>query len=278
MTRSADPTTRATRDAANVAAAAVVCYAVLWLLSTQVRSIRAVSPVADDPWDAIATYAAIFLPFVAGATWIRSVRHREPSLPATTASRIRWGSGLAAGIVLVAAGSAAQAIVSLGFAPDAGAGSALLTALVGLSVVVAAGAIALTVRAAVIAGRRAPRPDADEPDVVDDLLGLASEAAHSVGDGRRVDRLASGIELFLDRSSVSPRRHRLLFGVALAIAAAVAFDVWHAIREGPWASAGVAVLFGILLAAGVLAAWLGTVIPLRILRPQPGRQVTRREG
>jgi hypothetical protein len=272
VTRSSEATTRATRDAANVAAGAVVMYAVLWLLSTQVKSIRAVSPFADDPWDAFATYAFIFLPLVAGATWIRSLRHRERILPAPTASRIRWGSGLAAAIVLVAAGSAAQAIVSIGFAPDAGASAALLSALVGLSVVLAIAAIALTVRAAVIAGRQAARSDANEPDVVDDLLGLASEAAHAFGDGRGVDRVASGIELFLDRSAVSPRRHRLLFGVVLAIAAAIAFVVWHAIREGPWASAGVAVLFGVLLASGVLAAWLGTVIPLRILRPQPGRR------
>jgi hypothetical protein len=269
MTRSPDATTRATRDAANVAAAAVVMYAVLWLLSTQVKSIRAVSPFADDPWDAVATYAFIFLPLVAGATWIRSLRHRERSLPAPIASRIRWGSGLAAAIVLVAAGSAAEAIVSIGFAPDVGALAALLTALVGLSMVLAIAAIALTVRAAGIAGRTPARSDAGEPDVVDDLLGLASEAAHAVGDGRRVDRLAARVELFLDRSTVSPRRHRLLFGVILAVAAAIAFDVWHALREGPWASAGVAVLFAILLGSGVLAVWLGTVIPLRILRPQP---------
>jgi hypothetical protein len=272
VTRSPDATTRATRDAANVAAAAVVVYALLWLLSTQVKSIRAVSPFSDDPWDAFATYAFIFLPLVAGATWIRSIRHRERVLQARTASRIRWGSGLAAGIVLVAAGSAAEAIVSIGFAPDAGTEATILAALVVLSVVLALAAIALTVRAAVIADRTEVRTDANEPDVVDDLLGLASEAAHAVGDGRRVDRLASGIERFLDRSALSPRRHRLLFGVILAVAAAVAFDVWHAFREGPWASAGVAALFGILLASGVLAVWLGTVIPLRILRPQPGQR------
>jgi hypothetical protein len=272
VTRSSDATTRATRDAANVAAAAVVAYAVLWFLSTQVRSIRAISPFADDPWDAVATYAFIFLPPVAGATWIRSLRHRERVLPAPTTSRIRWGSGLAAAIVLVAAGSAAGAIVAIGFAPDAGASAALLATLVGLSIASAIAAIGLTLRAAAFAGRPAVHDDADEPDVVDDLLGLASEAAHAVGDGRVVDRLASDIELFLDRSAVSPRRHRLLYGVILAVAAAIAFDIWHVVREGPWASGGVALLFAILLGSGVLAAWLGTVYPLRILRPQSARR------
>src|SRR5262245_5665693 len=102
MPRSSDPATRATRDAANAAAVAVVGYAVLWLVSTQVRAIREISPFAEDPWDAVASYAAIFLPFAAGATWIRSLGHRERVLPLSTAARIRWGSGLTGGIVLLA--------------------------------------------------------------------------------------------------------------------------------------------------------------------------------
>src|SRR5262249_29483867 len=161
VTRSPDATTRATRDAANSAAAAVVVYAVLWFLSTQVKSIRAISPFGDDPWDAFATYAFIFLPLVAGATWIRSLRHRGRTLPARTASRIRWGSGLAAAIVLVAAGSAAEAIASLGFSPDAGIAGATLAALVVMSIVLAIAAIAPTFRAAAIPG---PTPTPDRPD------------------------------------------------------------------------------------------------------------------
>jgi hypothetical protein len=277
MPRSTDPATRATRDAANVAAAAVVLYAVLWLLSTQVAAIRAVSPFGDDPWDAFATYAAIFLPFVAGATWIRSLRHREAVLPAATASRIRWGSGLAAVIVLVAAATAAQAILTIGFPADAGASAWLLSGLVLASIVLAALAIALVVRAAPIAGREATGGPADaadvtaEPDVVDDLLGLAGEIATAIGIGDPVERLSGAIERFLDRSPISPRRHRWLFGAVLAIAAAVAFDVWHAFREGPWANLFAPVVFGILLGIGILAAYAGTVVPLRLLRPQPDR-------
>ena len=57
MPPSFDRPTRLTRDAANVAAAAVVVYALLWVLSTQVRSVRAISPFADDPWDVFASYA-----------------------------------------------------------------------------------------------------------------------------------------------------------------------------------------------------------------------------
>ena len=85
---SPEPVTRSTRLAANAAAIAVVAYAILWFATTQVRSIREVSPFAEDPWDAVASYAAIFLPMVAGATWIRSLRHRGPILPPATAARI----------------------------------------------------------------------------------------------------------------------------------------------------------------------------------------------
>jgi hypothetical protein len=271
MPRSTDRPTRATRDAANVAAAAVVAYAVLWFLSTQVAAIRAFSPFGDDPWDAVATYAAIFLPFVAGPTWIRSLRHRQPVLPAATASRIRWGSGLAAGIVLIAAGIAAQAILTIGFPADAGPEAWLMGGLVVASIALAVTAIALAVRAASISGRGPIRDDTDEPDIVDDLLGLAGEIATAIGLGRQGQHLATAIEGFLDGSPISPRRHRWLFGAVLALAAAIGFDVWHAFREGPWANLFAPLAFGVLLAAGVLAAYLGTVIPLRLLRPQRDR-------
>jgi len=60
--------TRATRRAANAAALAVVAYAVLWVVTTQIRAVRDLSPFSDDPWDYVASYASIFLPVVAGAT------------------------------------------------------------------------------------------------------------------------------------------------------------------------------------------------------------------
>ena len=55
MPRALDPVTRTTRAAANLAAAAVLVYAVLWTASTQIAAIRSVSAFADDPWDAVAT-------------------------------------------------------------------------------------------------------------------------------------------------------------------------------------------------------------------------------
>jgi hypothetical protein len=266
MTPSTDRATRATRDAANLAAVAVVIYAVLWVLSTQIGAIREVSPFADDPWDAVASYAAIFLPVIAGATWIRSLGHRERALPVVTARRIRWGSGLAAAIVLVAAGVDAVAIVTIGVSPDAAVVGAVLAGLTGGSVVAAAAAITLTIRAASVANGRSVVEDA-EPDVLDDLLTIAVDIAAAAGFGRPAERAARATEAFLDGSSVSPRRHRIAFGLVIAFVTAVMFVLWHAFREGPWINAAVPLVFGTLIGIGVLGVYLGTVFPLRLLRP-----------
>jgi hypothetical protein len=270
MSVSLDPATRATRLAANAAAAAVVAFAAVWLLTTQVAAIRVLSPFADDPWDAFATYAAIFLPFVAGPTWVRSLRHHGPILPASTARRIRWGSGVAAFIVGLAASADVHAVVTVGWASEAAARAGWLTALIVITLAAAVAALALVVTATRVARTSEDTDvgrDAFEPDLLDDLLVLATDVARPFGLRRPVRAAADAVERFLDGSTISPRRHRLLFGVALALAAAIAFDAWHAIREGPWAAPGVAVIFGVLMASGVLAAYLGTLGPLRLLRP-----------
>jgi hypothetical protein len=278
MPGSADPTTQTTRLAANIAAAGVVIYALLWLLSTQVDAIRAVSPFAEDPWDAIATYAAIFLPFVAGATWIRSLRHRGPALAAATARRIRRGSGVAAAIVLVAAAADAQAIATIGFAPEAGRSAALIGVLVVGSILASVVAIALTARAAWIASAvgssepvTEPMTDATfEPDIVDDVLALAADVARPLGLRPQVARFGAWLEAILEQAAWSPRRHRIAFGLALSVAAGASFAIWHGIREGAPPSLLVPLMFTVLLGSGVFAAWLGTVGPLRLLRPPHG--------
>jgi len=55
--------------------------------------------------------------------------------------------------------------------------------------------------------------------------------------------------------------------VLVALASGAAFDVWHAIAEGPWAAAEALVIFGLLAAGGVFAIYLVTLVPLRLLRP-----------
>jgi hypothetical protein len=270
---SPDPVTRSTRRAANAAAIAVVAYAALWYATTQVRSIRDVSPFAEDPWDAVASYAAIFLPMVAGATWIRSLRHRGPILPPATAARIRWGAGLAVGIVLA---SVAADLSSLGTvtapSPASDGRIALISVLLAAASLGAVAAAVLLVRAAFVARRSRPaRMDlpmtSQEPDIVDDLLALAQDVARPIGLGRPVGRLSAAIERFINDRPISPRRHRFAFGVVLAVAAAFGFDVWHALVEGGWSSPAAAVTFGVLAGLGVLGIYLAMLTPLRLLRP-----------
>lgn len=270
MARAADPSTRATRLAANVAAVSVVLYALLWFFSTQIDAIRAVSPFADDPWDAIATYASIFLPFVAGATWIRSLGHRGPLLAAATARRIRWGSGLAAAIVLVAAAADAQAIATIGFASDAGLGAALIGVLTVGSIIASTAAIGLIIRASRVDEQITQPTTEPEPDIVDDLLALAADMARPIGLRPQVARFGAWLETILEEAAWSPRRHRIAFGLALSVAAGAAYATWHGIREGASPSLAVPLLFTVLLGSGVFAAWLGTVGPLRLLRPPHG--------
>jgi hypothetical protein len=268
-----DGLTRSTRLAANAGALAAMAYAVLYLVTTQVKIVRAASPFGDDPWDVVVSYGAIFLAIVVGATAVRSVRHRGPRLEPVIAARIRTGVGMA----LITIGLTIFSDISaLLFAPSpepeaaADGRLALIVALILVSSATAIVATVLLIRAGTIAARTTIRQgdDASEPDILDDLLGLARDGAALFRPIRTpVDRLTAFVDRFLARSPASPRRHRLAFGIVAAVAAGLAFDVWHAIVEGPWRSLFALGLFAMLTAGGVLAVYLATLGPLRLIRP-----------
>jgi hypothetical protein len=266
--------TRSTRLAANAGAVAAVAYAALFFVTTQVKIVRAASPFGDDPWDVVVSYGAIFLAIVVGATAVRSLRHRESRLEPAIAARIRTGVGMA----LVTIGlTLASDISALLFAPlpepEAAANGrlALIVALIVVSGLTAIVATSLLMRASAIATPSVaslPAAEPAEPDVLDDLLGLAREGAALLPPIRTpVVRLASVVDRFLATSPASPRRHRVAFGVVGAVAAGLAFDVWHAIVEGPWGSLFALGLFAVLTAAGVFAVYVATIGPLRLIRP-----------
>ena len=236
----------------------------LWVVSTQIEAIRANSPFSDDPWDFVASYASIFLPVVAGATWVRSLRHREDVLPAGTAKRIRWGSAASVAIVLAAVVTDVVAIATVPV-PDA---SPILPILVAIAAACAIPAAVLQVIAFTAVGPTADDPN--EPDVVDDALVLATEVSGWIGLRRPVGAIVRWSQEFLDGSRLSPRRHRLAFGVLVAVAAGIGFDMWHAIVEGPWSTVGALLLIGALTAGGVFAIYAVTLGPLRLLRPVGG--------
>jgi hypothetical protein len=259
--------------AANAGALAAVAYAALYLVTTQVKIVRAASPFGDDPWDVVVSYGAIFLAIVVGATGVRSIRHRGPRLEPLIAARIRTGVAMA---LLTMGLTLASDVSALLFAPlpdPAAADDGRLALIVGLIVVSGATAIVATgllIRAGTIAARTTTPQgeDASEPDILDDLLGLAREGAALLRPIRTpVDRLTAFVDRFLATSPASPRRHRLAFGVVAAVAAGLAYDVWHAIVEGAWGSMFALGLFSVLTTGGFLAVYLATLGPLRLIRP-----------
>ena len=198
-------------------------------VTTQVRVVRDVSPFADDPWDLVASFAAIFLPLVVAATFVRSVAHRGAA--ARDAGR-RAGSR---------SGREARSRSSLAVRDDrhrrrssrrrarpaTRAGSSVgsscrprrrdLPSCTGFAAAVrwrrAAGR-------APPAGRRSTSAPVAEPDVVDDALGLAVDVADSAR-LRGVRRPVAVASRFLDRSPYAARGDiALAFGVVLALAAA----------------------------------------------------------
>ena len=84
-------------------------------------------------------------------------------------------------------------------------------------------------------------------------------------------RVVCGVRRWLDRSRLSPRRHRVLACVCVAFKVGLTFAVWHAFREGPWATAWGAGLFAGLAAGASLLALLVSVFYLDLIRPIPLR-------
>jgi hypothetical protein len=272
--RTSDELTRSTRLAANAGAVAAVAYAALYFVTTQVKIVRAASPFGDDPWDVVVSYGAIFLAIVVGATAVRSLRHRESRLEPAIAARIRTGVGMALVTIGLTLASDISALLFASLPEPEAAADGRLALIVGLIVGSGATAIVATsllIRASAIAPRTTaslPTDVASEPDVLDDLLGLARDGARWLPPIRAgIDRLTSVVDRFLATSPASPRRHRLAFGVVGAVAAGLAFDVWHAIVEGPWGSLFALGLFAVLTGAGVFAVYVATIGPLRLIRP-----------
>lgn len=262
MTASADPITRATRLAANAGALAVLAWAALYLVTTQIAWVRATSPFGNDPWDLVVSYSAIFLPIVVGATWVRSLRHRGPRLEAATARRIRTGVGISLLTIGLNVTTDALALLVVPLPESTATADGRLALLIGLvagSGLVTLLAGVLVLRASRVRSGQVTFGTATEPDLLDDLLGLAGEVPG-------VARLLAPLDRFLATSGASPRRHRFIFGVLAAVVAGLAFDAWHALVEGPWASPVGLVVFASLAGIGVLGGYLLTLGPLRLIR------------
>jgi hypothetical protein len=88
--------TRVTLRAANAAASTVVAFWTLFVVSTQISPVREHSPWAEDPYDAVVSFAALVVPVVAAVTFMRCQRWRgSRPMPAYAIRQILRGVGVA---------------------------------------------------------------------------------------------------------------------------------------------------------------------------------------
>ena len=214
--------------------AASFAFVLLAIVTTQVDVIRSGLPFTEDPYDVITWFALIGIAVVGGATIVRWMGHRSGTYDPAVARRIAIGAAIATVVVTVAVLSDLLALVLVG-APRGSAGFGIAMALL-----VLAGANALLGLAAIWRGRsslrRAPPRIDPEPDLIDEVGAIVG----AVGARGAAVRFGTWVE----RSPMSPRRHRIAVGVVGALVAGIAAIIWHAFREGAWASPAAALLFG----------------------------------
>jgi hypothetical protein len=258
--------TRAVRRAGNLAASATVLFIGLFWLSSEIESVRTVSPWADDPWDAVMSIAALVVPVVAAMTFIRAQRWRGGG-PIPLAAH-----GLVLrGVLVVLTGIAAAILAGIGATAAAGGVPwilALPLVLTGTVTLVASGAL-------FVAGHRlrsmrtlSTNARVRSPDLFDDMIALARDVLQGPrapsGGLAAVDRLDG----FLVRSRWSPRAHPSTFALGLAIAFGSGFSTWHTLAEGGFAGGGsliVWVIYATIGATIALCAYFGLGGYLRIV-------------
>lgn len=237
--------------------AASAAFALLVLVTTQVDVIRAALPFTDDPYDAVTWFSVIAIALVGAATVVRAIGHRSRPYDPAVARRVAIGAAIVTVIVAVAVGSDILALVIVRV-PRPDPAVPIVAALLALAAGDALlGLVAIWRARATM--RHAP-PQADpEPDLIDEV-GTIVGAVGARG-------LATWLGRWVERSPLSPRRHRVAIGVVGAVVAGAGAIAWHAVREGAWASPVAAMVFGGLMAVGVIGPYLLCLEPLRLVRP-----------
>jgi hypothetical protein len=267
--------TRLLRFAAWATGFAVVVWLTLAWVSSEMRSVRMQSPWSDDPPDLFVSLAVLVVGFVGLLTFIRVQRHaRLPVMPAATADDALRGLVVTLGVTAIAEAAQAGAVLQGAHRADWGPATGwlslwLLAAILAVAIAALVTGIAATRTAA---WRRAAR---GEPrDAFDDIIGWVLQLGESpvprrLG-ARRLQPLARWLATGLDSWRFSPRRHRWLFAVVVAVAFGTAFSAAHLVGEGPPPGMGQALLvwaiYGAFGAAAVLGGWVAFSSYLRLVR------------
>ena len=262
--------TRALRRAGAGTLAAEGIFAALCLVTTQVQAVRLTNPWNADPYDAVVSSVILVLPVVALPTLVRLLAHRGRALVPAAAARAVL-AGCLSGLACMAAALLACTAALLD--TDKGAVPPLATVLLLASVVSGVVATWLVLRAHELWSPALARlesvPAAARPDLADELATLTA----SMLPGSVPARAAAWLDRGLDAWRLSPRRHPWAAVVAAAAGAGALLTQWHALREGPWASAAPALLFASAVAVTVGAGLAAGVAWLGLLRPAGTRPV-----
>jgi hypothetical protein len=248
-----DPPLPRLRSATLATAIATIAYLAFWVWTTQVPDVRAVVPFGEDPYDVFASVAIVLLPLVGGLTAIRVIRYGLAGIPAgPVADRIVLGLAVCLALVSAALVATAVSVLADQIETTDGTGAVVMAAIAITSAVTALAWVAL-----VRAWDAMPTSDSSgsiamEPDALDDIVAVLPR------DGPARAEVAAATELL--------RRHRSAAGFGAALMAGIAAVAWHAIREGAWASPAAALVYGGMVVAILLVAYLLLVGPLRVLR------------
>jgi hypothetical protein len=277
----------AVRGACVVAAGAALSFGALFAISTQFASIRAHSPWAEDPYDAVVSIAALVLPVVAAITCVRYLRWRRPgAIPLFAARQMLRGTAVALGLVWASVGACMAALVLRARVDTWGPRLGLLLVPLAVTTIAAIIASSMLHRAWGLA-RQGPHANGPaqgerdaEPDAIDDFAALLENVGNLVG--RFAPALgslfgAAGGELNEAMSSRwGPRRHRILWCLATAIVFGICLSAWHLVVEGAPSTWSGTLLVGATLAAigaaVVVASYALLGDYLRLIRPQPSSE------
>lgn len=270
--------TRLARRAANAAALAVSVFLALFVFSAEIPSVRAHSPWAEDPYDAVVSFSVLLVVLVASVTFVRCQRWRGPRpMPPQAIRYVLRGVS----VVLAAVGATVVAdTAALSARARAETWGPWFDELVGLLLltgVLAAVAAALLVHAWRCSRNFRDDTSLTEQDALDDALALLADVGTILGERlpRLGNVLVSGARrsaTAIEASPLNPRRHPWVFCFAFALLSGTVFSSWHSFVEGvprdPSLALQVWLLYAGILASGVVVGYVLLGRYLALIRHQ----------
>jgi hypothetical protein len=214
-----------------------------------------------DPYDAVASFAMMFVPIVAVLTWVRCVRWRHEGVyPSFAVVEIIRGCVVSLFAIAVTDAAYLVAVAQRGFPGDASLRAELL-GLLGLSVVTVVVASLLLVPAW-SSHRRSRWTEnvlSGEQDAVDDFAELLRSAPANPAVLQGLFLRTAGFLVALAGSNAGPRRHPWLFVATVSCVAGVAMAASEFGHEGLPPNVGVGILvvavFGAILTVSGLVGY-----------------------